>query len=108
MFGRVGEELIVLAEWKDFGDSGGAGNEELTSRVSIPFVPLERSTDQYEVCLMSYLSRGANASKSAAPKADPRDVLQSFVLLTHFNLATHSRYLPPAMTFLRLLVIWQG
>ena len=71
MFGRVGEELIVLADRKDFGDSGGAGNEELTSRVSIPFVPLERSTDQYEVCLTSYprrRCRGANASKSAAPR----------------------------------------
>ena len=77
MFGRVGEELIVLAEWKDFGDSGGAGNEELTSRVSIPFVPLERSTDQYEVCLMSYPRR--ERVQISRAKADPRDVLESFV-----------------------------
>lgn len=41
MFGWVSEELIVLAVPKDFGDSGGAVNEELTSRVSILFVPLE-------------------------------------------------------------------
>ena len=108
MFGRVGEELIVLAEWKDFGDSGGAGNEELTSRVSIPFVPLERSTDQYEVCLMSYPSRGANASKSAALRpihvtclsrsfTDPFQPCDAqSVLAARYDL------------FTTLLVIWQG
>lgn len=79
MFGRVGEELTVLVEWKDFGDTGGAGNEELTSRVSIPFVPLERSTDQYEVVLdVLSIPRRERVQISRA-KADPRDVLESFV-----------------------------
>ena len=88
MFGWLSEELIVLAERKDFGESGGADNEELTSRVSIPFVPLERSTDQYEVCLTSYPRRryrGANASKSAAPRPIHVMLLGSFARLRPFQ-----------------------